>query len=160
MKLKRMAAWSVGAVCLALLLTGTVAWFRSDNSCSAPDPGAPHNPMKAVIYCDYGSPDVLKVKDVEKPVPTDSQVLIRVRAVSVNPLDWHFMEGSPYFARLMMGLRKPSDIRLGTDFSGVVEAVGKSVTQLKPGDEVFGGRTGAFAQYVTAPARNVVLKPA
>jgi NADPH:quinone reductase-like Zn-dependent oxidoreductase len=87
-------------------------------------------------------------------------VLIRVRAVSVNPLDWHFMEGSPYFARMMMGLRKPGDIRLGTDFSGVIEAVGKSVTQFKPGDEVFGGRTGAFAQYVTAPARNVVLKPA
>jgi NADPH:quinone reductase-like Zn-dependent oxidoreductase len=95
-------------------------------------------------------------------VPNDNQILIKVRAASVNPLDWHFMEGTPYIMRAMgVGLRKPKDPRLGVDMAGQVEAVGKSVTQFKPGDEVFGGRDGAFAEYVCARAdRAVVLKPA
>ena len=122
--------------------------------------GEPH--MKAVVYTDYGSPDVLEIRDVKKPVPNDDQVLIKVRAASINPLDWHFMEGTPYIMRAIgVGLRKPKDPRLGVDMSGQVEAVGKNVTQFKPGDEVFGGRTGAFAEYVCARAdRAVVLKPA
>jgi NADPH:quinone reductase-like Zn-dependent oxidoreductase len=122
--------------------------------------GEPH--MKAVVYTDYGSPGVLQIRDVKKPVPNDDQVLIKVRAASVNPLDWHFMEGTPYIMRAIgVGLRKPKDPRLGVDMAGQVEAVGKNVTQFKPGDEVFGGRTGAFAEYVCARAdRAVVLKPA
>ena len=122
--------------------------------------GEPH--MKAVVYTNYGSPDVLEIRDVKKPVPNDDQILIKVRAASVNPLDWHFMEGTPYIMRAMgVGLRKPKDPRLGVDMSGQVEAVGKNVTQFKPGDEVFGGRDGAFAEYVCARAdRAVVLKPA
>jgi NADPH:quinone reductase-like Zn-dependent oxidoreductase len=116
--------------------------------------------MKAVVYCDYGPPDVLRIEAAEKPIPTDSQVLVRVRAASVNPLEWHYMRGAPYFARFGMGLRKPVNTRLGVDFSGVVESVGRSVTQFKPGDEVFGGRTGALAEYVTVRENgNVVLKP-
>src|SRR5580700_2187763 len=121
--------------------------------------GEPH--MKAVVYANYGSPDVLEIRDIKKPVPNDDQVLIKVRAASINPLDWHFMEGTPYIMRLGVGLRKPKDPRLGVDMSGQVEAVGKNVTQFKPGDEVFGGRNGAFAEYVCARAdRAIVLKPA
>jgi NADPH:quinone reductase-like Zn-dependent oxidoreductase len=122
--------------------------------------GEPH--MKAVVYTDYGSPDVLEIRDIKKPVPNDDQVLIKVRAASINPLDWHFMEGTPKIMRVIgVGLRKPKDPRLGVDMAGQVEAVGKNVTQFKPGDEVFGGRTGAFAEYVCARAdRAVALKPA
>jgi NADPH:quinone reductase-like Zn-dependent oxidoreductase len=122
--------------------------------------GEPH--MKAVVYTNYGSPDVLEIRDVKKPVPNDDQILIKVRAAAVNPLDWHFMEGTPYMMRAMgVGLRKPKDPRLGVDYAGQVEAVGKNVTQFKPGDEVFGGKTGAFAEYVCARAdRAIALKPA
>src|SRR6266850_4980042 len=122
--------------------------------------GEPH--MKAVVYTDYGSPDVLEIRDIKKPVPNDDQVLIKIRAASINPLDWHFMEGTPYIMRALgVGLRKPKDPRLGVDMAGQVEAVGKNVTQFKPGDEVFGGRDGAFAEYVCARAdRAVALKPA
>jgi NADPH:quinone reductase-like Zn-dependent oxidoreductase len=118
--------------------------------------------MKAVVYTDYGSPDVLEIRDVKKPVPNDDQVLIKVRAASINPLDWHFMEGTPYIMRALgVGLRKPKDPRLGVDMAGQVEAVGKNVTEFKPGDEVFGARDGAFAEYVCARAdRAVTLKPA
>ncbi len=117
--------------------------------------------MKAVVYTEYGSPDVLQLREIKKPTPNDDQILIKVRAASINPLDWHFIEGKPYFMRMIgIGLRKPKDPRLGVDLSGVVEAVGKNVTQFKPGDEVFGGKTGAFAEYVCARAdRAIVLKP-
>jgi NADPH:quinone reductase-like Zn-dependent oxidoreductase len=117
--------------------------------------------MKAVVYIEYGSPDVLEIRDVKKPVPNDDQILIKVRAAAVNPLDWHFMEGTPYIMRMMgTGLRKPKVPRLGVDMAGEVEAVGKNVTQFKPGDAVFGAKTGAFAEYVCARAdRAVVLKP-
>jgi NADPH:quinone reductase-like Zn-dependent oxidoreductase len=117
--------------------------------------------MKAIVYCDYGVAN-LKLQDVEKPVPNDDQVLVKVRAASVNPYDWHFVEGTPKIMRIMgVGLRKPRDTRLGVDFAGTVEDVGKNVTQFKPGDEVFGGRTGAFAEYVCPRTdRAIALKPA
>jgi len=116
--------------------------------------------MKAIVHCDYGSPDALALEDVEKPVPAADEVLVRVRAAAVNPLDWHFMRGTPYFARVEMGLRKPKGIRLGVDFAGTVESIGRNVTEFRPGDEVFGGRTGAFAEYVSVRAdRAVVQKP-
>jgi NADPH:quinone reductase-like Zn-dependent oxidoreductase len=118
--------------------------------------------MKAMVYHDFGSPDVLQLEEIEKPVPDDNQVLIRVRAASVNPLDWHYLEGTPYIARpLAFGFIKPNVSRLGVDFAGTVEAIGKNVTHFKPGDEVFGGKTGAFAEYVVVREdRAVVLKPA
>jgi len=117
--------------------------------------------MKAVVYSCYGSPDVLELADVAKPTPADDEVLVRIQAAAVNPLDWHYMRGSPYFMRLMSGLGAPTETRLGVDFAGTVEAVGKDVTQFKPGDEVFGARTGAFAEYVTVrESRGVVPKPA
>jgi NADPH:quinone reductase-like Zn-dependent oxidoreductase len=116
--------------------------------------------MKAIVYEKYGSPDVLQFKEIATPAPADDEVLIHVRAASANPLDWHFMRGEPWFMRLMIGLRKPRDTRLGVDVAGVVEAVGRNVTQFKPGDEVFGGCRGAFAERVCAKEDDLALKPA
>src|SRR5262249_51735476 len=116
--------------------------------------------MKAAIYTRYGPPDVVQIKDVAKPVPGDDEVLIRVRAASINPLDWHFMRGEPYLVRLAGGLRRPKDPRLGVDVAGQVEAVGRNVTQFKPGDEVFGSCRGALAEYASTSESALVLKPA
>jgi NADPH:quinone reductase-like Zn-dependent oxidoreductase len=116
--------------------------------------------MKAIVYEKYGSPDVLQFKEIATPAPADDEILIHVRAASANPLDWHFMRGEPWFMRLMIGLRKPKDTRLGVDVAGVVEAVGRNVTQFKQGDAVFGGCRGAFAKRVCAKEDDLVLKPA
>ncbi len=117
--------------------------------------------MKSIEYRCYGSPDVLELRDIEKPTPADDEVLVKIRAASVNPLDWHYMRGSPYFMRLGVGIGAPTNTRMGVDFSGTVEAVGKDVTNFEPGDEVFGGGNGAFAEYLTIrEGRGVTLKPA
>jgi len=115
--------------------------------------------MKAIVYYAYGSPDVLKREEIEKPVPGDEEVLLRVCAASVNPLDWHYMRGTPYFLRILTGLRKPKVTRLGLDVSGEVEAVGRNVTQFKPGDQVFGTCSGAFAEYAVTSQSALVMKP-
>jgi NADPH:quinone reductase-like Zn-dependent oxidoreductase len=115
--------------------------------------------MKAAVYTRYGPPDVVQITDVEKPSPQDDEVLIRVRAASVNPLDWHFMRGTPYFLRIMTGLLNPKDPRLGVDVAGQVEAVGRNVTQFQPGDAVFGSCRGAFAEYACTPESALVTKP-
>ena len=115
--------------------------------------------MKAVVYHNYGSPDVLKCEEIEKPTAGDNEVLIKVRAASVNPLDWHFMRGTPYVVRIMAGLLKPKVTRLGVDVAGQVEAVGRNVTQFKPGDEVFGACRGAFAEYACTTESALVMKP-
>jgi NADPH:quinone reductase-like Zn-dependent oxidoreductase len=114
--------------------------------------------MKAIAYHEYGSADVLKCEEVEKPIPRDDEVLIKVRAASVNPLDWRLMEGNPRFMRLFFGLRKPKLGRPGVDVSGEVEAVGSNVTQFKPGDKVFGSCSGAFAEYACTAASKLVKK--
>jgi NADPH:quinone reductase-like Zn-dependent oxidoreductase len=121
--------------------------------------------MKAIRYYRYGPPDVLELRDVGMPAVGDAEVLVRVRAASVNPLDWHFMRGAPYLVRMMAGLSrpKPSATRLGADMAGSVEAVGKNVTGFRPGDEVFGGleERGTLAEYISIRADAVVLeKPA
>jgi NADPH:quinone reductase-like Zn-dependent oxidoreductase len=115
--------------------------------------------MKAIVYRNYGSPDVLKIEDVEKPAPRDDEVLIKVRAAAANPMDYHFMSGA-YIMRPMTGLRRPKQTRPGVDFAGEVEAVGRSVTRFQPGDQVFGVARGAFAEYVCATEARCVLKPA
>ncbi|HVO81180.1 MAG TPA: NAD(P)-dependent alcohol dehydrogenase [Terriglobales bacterium] len=115
--------------------------------------------MKAIVCHTFGSPDVLQYEEVEKPTPGDDEVLIKVRAASVNPLDWHLMRGTPYLGRLMFGLRKPRVTRPGVDVAGLVEAVGRNVTQFKPGDEVFGSCRGAFAEYACTPSSKLVMKP-
>ena len=116
--------------------------------------------MKAIVSRGYGSPDGLELCDVDKPDLSEDGVLLRVRAASVNPYDWHMMRGHPYFVRLGEGLRRPKHEVLGVDVAGEVEAVGASVMELRPGDEVFGGRVRAFAEYVCGPERNFVRKPA
>jgi NADPH:quinone reductase-like Zn-dependent oxidoreductase len=115
--------------------------------------------MKAIVYSDYGLPDVIRCEETERPTPGDNEALIRVRAAAVNPYDWHGLRGKPYFLRMMTGLRKPKDTRLGVDVAGVVAAVGRNVTAFKPGDEVFGSCRGAFAEYACAPEKALAIKP-
>ena len=158
--LKSIAKWSFRLVLLGLFLAFLfvfVSYWRSTNDCGKT--AAPTNPMKAIVYCDFGPPDVLKLEDIEKPVPNDNQVLIKVRAASVNPYDWHFMRGIPYIMRIEAGLRKPKDRRLGGDVAGQIDAVGKNVTQFKPGDEVFGLCSGAFGEYCLGRSK-LAIKPA
>ena len=160
MSLKRIAKWSARAILLTLILaflTGLIAYWRSTNDCDR-NTAAPINPMKAIRYCEYGSPDVVKLDDVEKPVPNDDQVLIKVRASSLNALDAYMIRDA-WPNRLIFGLRKPRDTRLGRDVAGQVEAVGKNVTEFKPGDEVFGVSRGALAEYACTPERGLVMKP-
>ncbi|MGA2363815.1 MAG: NAD(P)-dependent alcohol dehydrogenase [Candidatus Aminicenantales bacterium] len=114
--------------------------------------------MKAIVYYNYGSPDVLKCEEIEKPTAGDDEVLIKVRAASVNPADRLF-RGTSYIVRILTGLRKPKDARLGRDVAGQVEAVGRNVTQFKPGDEVFGACRGAFAEYACTSESALVMKP-
>lgn len=114
--------------------------------------------MKAAIHTRYGTPDVVEIAELEKPVPKDDEVLIKVHAASVNPYDCHFVRGLPYPLRAVAGLRKPKDTRLGVDVAGHIEAVGRNVTQFKPGDEVFGAGRGAFAEYVCAAESKVAFK--
>src|SRR5688572_28991719 len=118
--------------------------------------------MKAVIYTEFGPPDVLQIQETDKPVPKDNEILMKVRAASVNPFDWHMIRGTPFLMRAMLaGLRKPKEPRVGIDCAGTVEAVGKDVTQFKPGDDVFGGKAGALAEYLCVPADGgIALKPA
>src|SRR5438045_5009607 len=162
--MKRIFKWLFRIVLVLLIVAFLfvfIAYWRSTNDCDRKNAAAPSNPMKAIVYCDYGLGNV-RLDQIEKPVPKDDEVLVRVRAASVNPYDWHFVEGTPYVMRAMgVGLRKPKDIRLGVDLAGTAEAVGKNVTQFKPGDEVFGGRGGAFAEYVCRRATGAMaLKPA
>ncbi|MBI3580232.1 MAG: NAD(P)-dependent alcohol dehydrogenase [Ignavibacteriales bacterium] len=116
--------------------------------------------MKAIVYTKYGSPDVLQLKDVEKPAPNDNEVLIKIHAASVNAYDWHFLTADIFLLRFMGGgLFKPKYTRLGADIAGRIEAVGKNVTQFQPGDKVFGMVRGGFAEYTYAPENALVLKP-
>jgi NADPH:quinone reductase-like Zn-dependent oxidoreductase len=156
-KLRRLLKWSATVILLALLIWVFTAYWMSTNECFR-NASAPANPMKAIVHCEYGSPDVLELKDVETPVPNDNQLLVRVRAVAVNPLDLTIT--GPLALRPMSGLRKPKETRVGVDYSGTVEAVGKNVTNFKPGNEVFGGKTGSFAEHICVLAdRAVVAKP-
>src|SRR5213595_2881239 len=160
MKLKPILKWSVRVILVALLLSILavfIAYWRSTNDCD--HMAALNVPMKAIRFCEYGSPDVLKFEDVEKPVPNDDQVLIKVHATSLNFIDPGVMRG-PWPLRLMSGLRKPEKTRLGTDVAGQVEAVGKNVTLFKAGDEVFGVARPTLAQYACTRERGLVIKPA
>ena len=119
--------------------------------------------MKAIVYTEYGSPDMLHLKDVEKPVPADDEVLVKVHAVSVNAADLHLLRADPFLIRLSSGFLKPNHAIRGSDIAGRVEAVGSSVAQFKPGDEVFGDISacgwGGFAEYVCVRENALVLKP-
>src|SRR6266446_433639 len=160
MKKKRILKWSASVIFASLVLVTFIAYWMSSNDCN--HKRAPSHPMNAITHCEYGGPEVLKLEEIEKPVLNDNQVLVRVRAASVNPLDLTIR--GPWLIRPILGLRKPKDTRLGVDYAGTVEAVGKNPAaagQFKPGDEVFGGKNGAIAEYVCVLAdRSVVLKPA
>jgi NADPH:quinone reductase-like Zn-dependent oxidoreductase len=160
MKAKRIVKWT-GLGLLLLLVAGfQIAYWSSTNDCGRSIPANAER-MKAIRYCEYGPPDhVLKLERVEKPVPNDNQVLVRVRAVSLRFFDGGMLGGSVP-GRLLFGLRKPKNTCPGSDFSGTVEAVGRNVTEFKTGDEVFGVKAGALAEYICVRAdRAVVSKPA
>ena len=160
MKIKRFLKWIALSIPVALVTALFVGYWTSNNACGDHGSGLTAGPVQAITYCDYGTAEVLRLERIEKPVPADDQILVKVAAAAVNPLDWHYIRGTPYVMRLMSGLRRPKELRLGVDYSGTVEAVGNKVTRFKPGDTVFGGRTGAFSEYVTARADGgVVLKP-
>jgi NADPH:quinone reductase-like Zn-dependent oxidoreductase len=146
-----------GATALGVALT-----LSHNSPCAAAQPSPAGMPlMKAIVYRCYGSPDVLKIEDIAQPSPADKRMLVKVHAASVNPLDWHYMRGEPYLLRAGAGIGVPDSIHMGVDFAGTVVSVGKDVTRFKPGDEVFGGRTGAFGEYVSvAEAGSVAMKPA
>ena len=158
MKIKRVIKWSLLTILVVLVIWFQIAYWTSTNDCgrSIP-PGAER--MKAIRYCEYGSPDdVLKIEYVEKPVPNENQILVRVRAVSLRFYDGGMLEGG--IGRLVFGLRKPRNTTPGSDFAGTVEAVGSNATEFKPGDEVFGVRAGCLAEYICVRRTGaIVTKP-
>jgi len=157
---RRILGWVLGILVLSI---AAFAWSLSHESACEPAPALAPGvaTMKAVVRRCYGPPDVLAVEDVAMPVPADDQLLVKVRAASVNPADWHFVRGEPYIIRLGYGFGAPEDPRIGIDFAGTVVSVGKGVTKFRPGDEVFGGRTGALAEYlVILEGGNLARKPA
>lgn len=157
MKIKRLIKWSFLFILAAVATWIFIAYWRSTNDCERIT-AAPNNPISAIISCEYGV-DNLKLAKIEKPAPADNEVLVRVRAASLNPVDGHTIRGG-WLMRPMSGIRKPSNTRFGTDFAGVVEAIGKRVTNFKPSDEVFGAKNGALADYVCVKAdRAIVAKP-
>ena len=157
MKIKRAIKWSLPIILVVLSVWLFIAYWTSTNDCQR-NAAAPNNPMKAILSCEYGAGN-LKLQEIEKPTPADNEVLVRVRAASVNPADGHLIRGG-WLMRPMSGMRKPKNTRFGTDFAGVVEAVGKNVTDFKPGDEVFGAKNGAVADYICVKAdRAIVMKP-
>jgi NADPH:quinone reductase-like Zn-dependent oxidoreductase len=157
--LRRILAIILGVLALAVVSLAIAISY--DGSCRSPEaiPSGAQR-MQAVVFRCYGPPNVLKVEEVAKPVPEDDELLVKVHAASVNPLDWRYMRGEPYVMRMSSGIGAPKDIRAGVDFAGTVEAVGKNVTRFKVGDEVFGGGSGALAEYVTVrETAAVVHKP-
>jgi NADPH:quinone reductase-like Zn-dependent oxidoreductase len=158
MKIKRFLKWSALALFVILFAWFQFAYWTSTNDCGRAIPTGAER-MKAIRYCEYGPPDdVLKLEQVEKPVPNENQILVRVRAVSLRFYDGGMLQGG--VGRLIFGLRKPKNTTPGSDFSGTVEAVGRNVTEFKPGDEVFGVRAGALAEYICVRSSGaMVLKP-
>lgn len=149
------------AIVLALAFVSLAVALSYNSACGAATalPAGSESMKGIVVHC-YGAPDVLQLEQIAKPTPADDQLLVKVHAASLNPVDWHIMRGSPYIMRMSSGLGSPKDSRVGVDFAGTVEAVGKSVTRFKPGDAVFGGADGAVAEYVVVrESRGVALKP-
>ncbi|MCW5571263.1 MAG: alcohol dehydrogenase catalytic domain-containing protein, partial [Steroidobacteraceae bacterium] len=147
MRVKRTLA-AIG-VLIAVALAALAVAISHDTACGpSPGVGGGGATMKAAVRRCYGPPDVLAVESVERPTLADDQMLVKVRAAGLNPLDWHRLRGTPYLMRIGEGFGAPKDVRLGLDFAGTVEMVGKGVTRFKAGDEIFGGRSGALAEYV------------
>src|SRR6266480_1913670 len=158
MKWKRILKRSALVVVVLLFVGFQVAYWSSTNDCQRSIPPGGER-MKAIKFCEYGPPDILKLEEVEKPVPKENELLVRVRAASLIFIDAGLVRG-PSVLRLMVGLRKPKFTGVGRDFAGVVEATGKDVTEFKPGDQIFGVKWGAIAEYVCVRKDHVALKPA
>lgn len=157
--LKRILKWTTRIFLIVLILAlvwGFISYWRSNNNCEQIT-AQPAHPMKAILQCDYGVTN-LTFQNVEKPVPADNQILVKVRSASVNSYDGHVLRGT-WIIRPMTGMRKPKDIRVGGDVSGQVEAVGKNITRFKSGDEVFGSARGSLAEYACGSERSLVIKP-
>ncbi len=163
-KVFRVAFKLLGALLIVVLiaLIPFSLVISHDSACpGTPALAAGATPMRAIVHRCYGDADVLKLERIEKPAVGDDEVLVRVRASAVNPLDFHYMHGTPYIVRLEAGFGAPTNPRAGVDYAGTVDAVGRNVTRFHPGDDVFGGRTGAFAEYVTVREdRAIAAKPA
>jgi NADPH:quinone reductase-like Zn-dependent oxidoreductase len=158
MKIRRLIKRSLIVILLAFIAWVFIGYWTSTNDCDQITKN-PSHPMKAIVSCEYGVEN-LQLRQIEKPTPADNEVLVRVRAASVNPVDGHMIRDS-WLARLFSGMRKPKNTRFGTDFAGIVEAVGKNVTDFKSGDEVLGANNGAVAEYICVKAeRAIVAKPA
>src|SRR5215831_8783407 len=157
MKWKRILKWSPLLILVFLFAWFQVAYWTCTNDCGRSIPPRVER-MKAIRYCEYGPPDVLKIEEIEKPTPKEDELLVRVHAASLNFIDAGLVRG-PAVLRLMSGLRKPKFTGLGQDFAGVVEAVGNNVSEFKPGDEVFGGKRGSVAAVVFVRKDHVALKP-
>jgi len=157
--------YRIGSVLLALVAVAIVSLgltLSHEAPCGpAPALAKDATTMKAIMQRCYGPPETLRLEDVEKPTPKDNEILVKVHAASVNPLDWHYVRGRPYIMRAEAGFGTPTVARLGVDFAGTVEAIGRNVKRFKPGDELFGTKRGAFGEYVSIPDdRALVQKPA
>jgi NADPH:quinone reductase-like Zn-dependent oxidoreductase len=158
----RLLAKIAGAILVLLVAAAAaLAIALAHNSPAAPATPLPPSavPMKAVVFHQYGSPDVLRIEQVPKPVPSPDELLIKVHDAALNPLDWHMMRGSPYILRLQLGMGAPKRDWIGLDFSGTVEAVGARVRKFKVGDAVFGTADAALSEYVTSTEVGLALKP-
>ena len=151
---------AAGVIAVAVVTLGAV--LAHESPCPAiPESTSGDSNVKAWMYRCYGGPEVLQLESMPKPVPADDEVLVKVHAASLNPLDWHYLRGEPRLMRMEAGIGAPKEPSLGVDYAGVVESVGKDVTKFKAGDEVYGARGGAFGEYVRVrESRNIVLKPA
>jgi NADPH:quinone reductase-like Zn-dependent oxidoreductase len=154
----KILSWFAGTLAVAFVALALV--LRHTSPCPPAATGAAENAMRAWTYHCYGGPEVLDLASVAKPVPAADEVLVKVSAAAVNPLDWHYLRGEPYIMRMGAGIGAPTVSSMGVDFSGVIETVGKDVTKFKPGDAVYGARGGAFGEYlVVRESRNITLKP-
>jgi NADPH:quinone reductase-like Zn-dependent oxidoreductase len=160
MKLRYKILGGIGVV-LVVVIAALAVTFSHDSPCrSAPPLSADAATMQAVVYRCYGGTNVLKLESIPRPLAAGDRVLVKVHAASVNPLDWHYMQGKPYIMRPGAGIGAPESIHMGADFAGTVEAVGEHVKRFKPGDEVFGDGDGAFAEYVSvADDGAMAIKP-
>jgi NADPH:quinone reductase-like Zn-dependent oxidoreductase len=160
MRTRNKVLLGLAAVLATAVAALAVALSRDEPCAPATAPPAGTETMRAIVRRCYGGPEVIELATLAKPVPGDEQVLVRVHAAAVNPLDHHYLHGKPYIMRLSSGLGTPTEPRLGVDYAGTVEAVGSKVTKFKPGDAVFGGRDGALGEYVLARHdRAIALKP-
>jgi NADPH:quinone reductase-like Zn-dependent oxidoreductase len=161
MKLRYKILGAIGVV-VVVSVAALAILLSHDSPCNiGPAVSAEKPSMKAIVYRCYGGPEVLKLESIAKPIPADDRVLVKIQAASVNPLDWHYMQGKPYVMRSGSGIGAPTSVRIGSDFAGTVEAVGKSVKRFKAGDEVYGDGDGAFAEYLSVSENGAMaLKPA